>query len=136
MMAPARHLASDSNNYQLLYLKKVVSLMYYENPEGVSIHGGFPNPAADASLQGIDLNKLLIENSISTYLMRIDGDEWQSIGIFSGDIAIIDRAVTAYKNDLVVWVLHDEFVISPRHRVPKNSVVWGVVTSVIHQYRS
>lgn len=109
--------------------------MYYENPEGVSVHGGFPNSAADASLQGIDLNTLLIQNSISTYLMRIDGDEWQAIGILTGDIAIIDRALTASRNDLVVWILHDEFAISPRHLLPQGAKAWGVVTSVIHQYR-
>lgn len=109
--------------------------MYYENPKGVSVHGGFPNPAADASLQGIDLNKVLISNSISTYLMRIEGNNWQSIGIFAGDLVIIDRALDARRADLVIWILHDDFAISPRHALPQDAMVWGVVTSVIHQYR-
>ncbi len=109
--------------------------MYYESPEGVSVHGGFPNPATDASLQGIDLNTLLIKNSISTYLMRIEGNDWQAIGIFAGDIAIIDRALAANRNDLIVWILHDRFAISPRHALPRDAKAWGVVTSIIHQYR-
>ena len=104
--------------------------------EGVSVHGGFPNPAADASLQGVDLNKVLIRNSVSTYLMRIAGNEWRSIGIFSGDLIVIDRALAARRNDLIVWVLHDDFAISPRHVLPEDAKVWGVVTSAIHRYRN
>ncbi|HTE21621.1 MAG TPA: S24 family peptidase [Candidatus Limnocylindria bacterium] len=109
--------------------------MYYENPQGVSVHGGFPNPATDASLQGIDLNKLLVQNSVSTYLMRIAGNEWQALGIFAGDIIIVDRALGAHKTDLVIWVQGSDLAISTRHTVPKDAQVWGVVTSVIHQYR-
>jgi DNA polymerase V len=109
--------------------------MYYENPEGVSVHGGFPNPAIDASLQGIDLNKFLIQNSAATYLMRVAGNEWQRVGIFDSDVIIIDRAITPRQNDLVVWWYDGSFAISPRHALPEGAEVWGVVTSAIHQYR-
>ena len=109
--------------------------MYYENPDGVSVHGGFPNPATDASLHGIDLNKLLVQNSAASYLMRIAGNEWWRVGIFDGDIVIIDRAVPIKKNDLIIWWHNGSFVISPYHRLPEGSEIWGVVTSVIHQYR-
>lgn len=109
--------------------------MYYENPDGVSVHGGFPNPAADASLQGIDLNRLLIKNSTATYFMRVAGNNWRDVGIFHGDVAIVDRALTAARNDLIIWWHNDSFAISPRHTLPKGGQIWGVVTSVIHQYR-
>ena len=109
--------------------------MYYENPQGVSVHGGFPNPATDASLQGIDLNKFLIQNSAATYLMRISGNDWRNIGIFHGDVVIIDRAVAARKNDPVIWWHGGSFAVSPRHVLPEGAEVWGVVTTVIHQYR-
>lgn len=111
-------------------------MAYYENPQGVSVHGGFPNPATDASLQGIDLNRLLVHNSVSTYMMRVAGDDWQTVGIFAGDLIIIDRALGAGPTDLVIWLLNDDFSISPSHTLPEGSQVWGVVTSVIHQYRS
>lgn len=110
--------------------------MYYENPQGVSIHNGFPNAAADVSLQSLDLNKLLISNKIGTYLMRISGNNWQAIGIFDDDIAIIDRTLNPSANDLVIWVHDDQFAISPRHKLPQDGQAWGVVTSVIHQYRN
>ncbi len=109
--------------------------MYYENPGGVSVHDGFPNPATDSSLQTLDLNQLLIQNSASTYFMRIAGNDWARQGIFADDIAIVDRAMGPKPNDPVVWVWGSELCISPRHKLPRGAEVWGVVTAVIHQYR-
>jgi hypothetical protein len=106
----------------------------YQNPDGVSVHSGFPNPATDASLQGIDLNKLLIKNSAATFLMRIAGNAWRAMGIFHDDIAIVDRAVVPRKNDLVIWWQDGEFTISHRHQVLPDHPIWGTVTSIIHQY--
>ncbi len=110
--------------------------VYYSNPDGVSVHDGFPNPATDTALQSIDLNALLVKHSASTYFMRIAGNEWAQQGIFAGDLALTDRALRARPNDPVVWIKDDQFSISPRHTLPKNVVVWGVVTAVIHQYRN
>lgn len=109
--------------------------MYYENPAGVSVHAGFPNAATDASLQPIDLNTFLIHNSISTFMMRIVGNDWRAQGIFANDVVIIDRALKPHQNDLIVWWKDDAFAISPRHTLPIDSTVWGVVTATIHQYR-
>lgn len=110
--------------------------MYYENPGGVSVHRGFPNPAIDASIQGLDLNKMLIENGGSTYAMRLAGNEWQATGMFAGDILLIDRAIAPQTNDLVIWWHDDTFAISPKHQLPEGAEAWGVVTTAIHQYRS
>jgi SOS-response transcriptional repressor LexA len=106
-------------------------------PAGISIHTGFPNPAADTSLRSLDLNQLLIQHSASTYFFRIRGNEWETTGIFDGDIAIIDRAVDIRKNDTVIWWNNDstEFSISVKHAVPPDATVWGVITATIHQLR-
>ena len=103
--------------------------------QGVSIHTGFPNPGVDTALHGLDLNQLLIYNPVSTYCMAISGDDWQDIGIFSGDVALVDRALVVQPTDLVVWHAEGEFALSIAGRVPKQATVWGVVTAVIHQYR-
>ncbi len=68
--------------------------------------------------------------------MRIHGDEWQEQGIFDGDIAIVDRALEPKKHDLVVWVKDETLAISQKAVVPDDAALWGVVTAVIHQYRS
>ena len=103
--------------------------------QGVSVHTGFPNPAIDTSLHGLDLNQLLVHNSVSTYLMHVSGDDWQDIGIFAGDVALVDRALSPQAADLLVWHNGGEFALSIKSRVPRNAVSWGVVTAVIHQYR-
>lgn len=109
--------------------------MYFQQPKGVSVHDGFPNPAADSSLQNIDLNSLLVRNSASTFFMRIAGNNWVRMGIFDQDTAIIDRSLQPKPNDPVVWIKDDEFAISPYHKLSEGAEAWGVVTSVIHRYR-
>lgn len=109
--------------------------MYYENPQGVSVHDGFPNAATDSSLQSLDLNQLLIRHSLSTFFMRLAGSEWQDMGIFAGDILIIDRALKPQANDLVIWWQGESFTLTPCHAAPPQTPIWGVVTAAIHQFR-
>lgn len=105
--------------------------------DGVSVHTGFPNPAADARLQSLDLNQLLINHTASTYFFRVRGSEWESTGVFDNDIAIVDRALDATPNDTVLWWSENSetFCISALHKVPKQATVWGVITATIHQLR-
>jgi len=106
-------------------------------PTGISIHTGFPNPAADTSLHGLDLNHLLIQHSASTYFFRVRGNAWEAIGIFDGDIALIDRALDPRRSDTVIWWNKDseQFNISALSAMPKDATLWGVITSIIHQLR-
>lgn len=110
--------------------------MYEQETDGVSVHDGFPNPATDTSLQTLDLNKLLVRHGASTYFMKIMGNTWGEVGIFDNDIALIDRALKPKTNDMVIWADGDELVISAKHKVPMDTPVWGVVTTVIHRYRN
>ena len=107
-----------------------------DNLQGVSVHTGFPNAGTDSSLQALNLNKLLVAHGASTYYMQVAGNSWRSMAIFSGDIVIVDRALKARPNDLVVWWLDDSFELSPQHKVPIDAVVFGVITSTIHQFRN
>lgn len=108
-----------------------------EEPTGVSKHTGFPNPALDKSLHGLDLTHHLIRNPTSTYLFRVRGTDWEAIGVFDGDIAIIDRAPGPQKNDVVLWWddQKGEFALSAHHAMPPDATCWGVVTATIHEFR-
>jgi len=117
-----------------------------EPTNGISVHAGFPNPAldseqgrtaADKTLGNLDLNRLLIQNSAGTFLFRLRGNEWEPLGIFDNDIAIVNRALDPRKNDLVIWWDEDvdDFAISKRKDVKSGANIWGVVTAVIHQFR-
>ncbi|MDB5169854.1 MAG: peptidase and domain protein [Candidatus Saccharibacteria bacterium] len=107
-----------------------------QEPTGVSIHSGFPNPAADSQGRpgglALDLNQLLVQHPSSTYLFRISGHHWAEQGIFDGDIAMIDRALSASPHDIVLIWLDDNFELHRRNRLTENQHIWGVVSAIIH----
>jgi SOS-response transcriptional repressor LexA len=106
--------------------------------DGVSIHAGFPNPAADRRRHGaplaLDLHQLLIKHPSSSYLFRVAGHHWAGQGIFDGDIAVIDRALPFRESDLVIVWENDSFFISRYRDLQPLDEPWGVITSIIHQY--
>jgi DNA polymerase V len=105
--------------------------------DGVSVHAGFPNPAIDRREQDgsliLDINKLLIQHPSSTYLFRISGHHWTDQGIFDGDVAVVDRAITPQNTDMVIdW--HDGFSVERHSQRTDSQPAWGVITAIIHQY--
>ncbi|HSW99679.1 MAG TPA: S24 family peptidase [Patescibacteria group bacterium] len=108
-----------------------------DTPTGVSVHTGFPNPALDKNTHGLDLNKLLIHHATSTYLFRVRGATWENSGVFDGDVAIIDRALDARNNDVVLWwdEARNEFAITIYSAMMPGATLWGVITSTIHELR-
>lgn len=71
----------------------------------------------------------------------IDGDSMQGIGIFSGDLAVIDRSVEPIHGHVVVALLNKDIILkSENSKYPDRHVmegddlsIWGVVT---HSVRS
>jgi SOS-response transcriptional repressor LexA len=108
-----------------------------QTPDGVSIHTGFPNPAIDKSLHGLDLNQLLVHHAASTYMFRVRGNAWEDSGVFDGDIAIVDRALDPRGSDVVLFWdgVRGEFVIATYSEMPAEATLWGVVTATIHEFR-
>ena len=108
-----------------------------KQPDGVSVHTGFPNPATDQRLHTLDFNQLLIQHTASTYMFRVHGSEWEGAGVFDGDIAVVDRALDPRKADVVLWwdEPKGEFAISKYHDMPTEAACWGVITATIHQFR-
>ena len=105
------------------------------NLQGVSVHGGFPNPASESPLENPDFNRLLIRHPAATYCMRIKGHNWEDRGIFDGDIAVIDRAIDMRPKDLVVWWQDEGFIIGRLKQAPARTDIWGAVKAVIHIYK-
>lgn len=98
----------------------------------VQVHAGFPNPAAERAGAPLSLDKLLIRSPLSTYFFRIRGHSWHRYGVFDGDLALIDRALTPRETDLVVWWQESgEFSLSRFARADHQNV-WGVVTAIVH----
>jgi DNA polymerase V len=106
--------------------------------DGVSVHTGFPNPALEHrgdKQMSLDLNKLLVQRPSSTYMFKVAGHSWTDQGIYDGDIAVIDRAPMARPSDLIVAWRNDSPVVLRQHQLNPDDKPWGVVMSIIHQYR-
>ncbi|HVW23594.1 MAG TPA: S24 family peptidase [Candidatus Saccharimonadales bacterium] len=104
--------------------------------DGVSIHSGFPNPAAERHNQAsltLDLNHLLVRRPASTYLFRISGHHWSNENIYDGDVVVVDRSLARRPNDLVVSWQNNNFNLCRQRQLPDDEPVWGVLTAVIHQ---
>jgi len=122
-------------------------------PLFATVPAGFPSPADDYVEKSIDLNEQLVRNPTSTFFVRARGDSMRDAGITSGDILVVDKAVTAGDKQIVVAMLDGEFTVKrlrrrnnrvflesgnqdfpPREIIPDQElVIWGVVTFVIHQ---
>jgi len=117
------------------------------------IPAGFPSPAQDYIEGKLDLNEYLIVHPASTFFVRVDGYSMQGAGIMPDDILIVDRALEATNNHIVIAIVDGELTVKrlkikekKYYLVPENDefepiliqegmdfIIWGVVTYVIHK---
>lgn len=118
----------------------------------VPVAAGFPSPAEDYIEGSLDLNRHLIKHPAATFFVKVTGDSMINAGIHQGDILIVDRALEAHHNKVVIAVLNGELTVKRLKKdgvniflVPENInyspikidensdfEIWGVVTNVIH----
>lgn len=119
------------------------------------IRAGFPNPAEDPVERMIDLNGLIVRHPAATFALRVEGDSMEGVGIFAGDIVVVDKSLEPKNGDVVVAALDGEFTLKTFQRVagklrlmaanssyqpidPAQSsdfAIWGVVTHCVHNFR-
>jgi DNA polymerase V len=80
------------------------------SPQAPRAHG-FPSPARDYLDGGIDLNRELVRDRTSTFLMRVAGDAMAASGIRDGDELVVDRAATPRDGSVVVAVVDGELIV-------------------------
>lgn len=122
-----------------------------QGPVGAVEAMGFPSPARDYYTGGIDLNRLLIHDRTSTFLMRVSGQAMAASGIAHGDEVIVDRALAPKDGSVVIAIVDGELVIrrlvghrgamvlcsdeqTPEQALPitEETSIWGVVTRCLH----
>jgi DNA polymerase V len=84
-----------------------------------SVAIGFGSPSGDTGVTRLDLNDILIRHPQATFLMRIAGDAMRDIGIDTGDLVLVDRAIAPSHGHVVIAVVEDEFVC--RHLCKKGN---------------
>ena len=123
---------------------------------GISfISAGFPSPAEDFTELSISLDKHLIQNPAATFMAYANGNSMIRVGIYHGDILIVDRSLSVKDGDIIIALVYGEFTVKQvsiidelLFLVPRNlqysSVkitpemefeVWGVVTYSVRKHR-
>lgn len=118
------------------------------------VQAGFPSPADDFIERSLDLNEHLISHPSATFFVRVSGDSMIGAGIHHNDILIVDRSLKPKNDSIIIAVLNGELTVK-RLKIKENSYslapenpeyqvihvnedmefqVWGVVTSVVHQF--
>lgn len=72
---------------------------------------GFASPAQDWFEDRIDLNRHLIKDITSTYIVRVSGNAMEGAGISDGDELIVDRALQPKDGSVVIAVVDGELII-------------------------
>jgi DNA polymerase V len=118
------------------------------------VQAGFPSPADDHLEGFLDLNQHLIQNKDATFFVRVQGNSMIDAGIKPNDILIVDKSLAPNNNSIVIAVLDGEFTVKRLLKTGSKIVlkaenpdfedieiiegneliIWGTVTSVIHQY--
>jgi DNA polymerase V len=63
---------------------------------------GFESPAAEYKELGLSLDQLLIDHPNATFIGQASGQSMQGVGIFDGDLLIVDRSLAVKNGDVIV----------------------------------
>ena len=135
----AGKIATDHKCYLIMYRSKVAA--------------GFPSPADDYIDKQIDLTELLIRTPAASYIATANGDSMLGVGIFDGDLLIVDRSIKACSGHIIIAAIDGLLTVKrlilkangkiflqaanpkyPAIEIKENMElhIWGVVTNVIH----
>ncbi len=76
-----------------------------------TVPAGFPSPAQDHIEREISLDELLGLRLPQTFLVRVGGESMNGVGIFDGDLVVVDRALEAKPGFIVIAALNNEPLI-------------------------
>jgi DNA polymerase V len=118
------------------------------------VGAGFPSPATDYIEDDLDLNTHLISNAPATFIIRVQGKSMRDVGIYDGDLLIVDKSISPKSFSTVIANVNEELVVKTFIKEKETSyltsgskstidkinlgenqevIIWGVVTYVIHK---
>lgn len=144
-------------NSGLLKKDKKGRVSFRESPLSIGVLGyveaGFPSPAEEELLDKISLERFLIKNPNSTFMLKISGDSMIEAGILPGDFVLVDRSLKPKNGDIVIarvdgdWTVKylrkkdNRLILVPANKnyktiVPEEELyIAGVVIGVVRKYR-
>lgn len=118
-----------------------------------NIEAGFPSPAEEELLDTISIDRLLVKNPNSSFLLKVSGDSMIEAGIMPGDFVIVDRSIEPKEGDIVIacvdnnWTMkylskeNGSYILIAANKnykpiKPKSELtIAGVVVGVARKYR-
>ncbi|MES2662648.1 MAG: translesion error-prone DNA polymerase V autoproteolytic subunit [Pseudomonadota bacterium] len=88
-----------------------------------SVIAGFPSPAEGYIECTLDLNELCVQHPAATFFVRVNGNSMIDVAIHSGDILVVDTAVTAQHGDVVIANLNIELTVKKLLKKPRIQLV-------------
>lgn len=70
---------------------------------------GFPSPALEYAEPPLSIDDLVSLREPSRWLLRADGNSLSGIGIYDGDVLVVDKALEPLDGDIVVVVIGADF---------------------------
>ena len=75
------------------------------------VGAGFPSPATDYIEDDIDLNSHLITNAPATFIIRVQGRSMVNVGIYDGDLLVVDKSIDPRNFSTVIANVNEELVV-------------------------
>jgi len=118
-----------------------------------AVPAGFPSPADDYIAGHLSLDAHLVQHREATFFLHVTGDSMRGLKIFDGDLLVVDRALQATHESVVIAVIDSEFMVKQLLLTPQGPVlhsanpsygdivvgaeqelmIWGVVRWAIHR---
>ena len=57
----------------------------------------------------LNLNSVLIKVPDATFLFRVKGDSMTGVGIYPGDMLVVDKSIDPKHNDIVIAIYNNDF---------------------------
>ena len=120
--------------------------------ENTTIPAGFPSPSERAHEHRLHIDDLIVRHPEATFFIKMESDAMERLGLFRGDILVVDKSQEPRHGSIVLAMIEDEFVVrrlvrkldawylessGSEYEVRKLQrdiavVVWGVVTYSVH----
>lgn len=118
-----------------------------------AVSAGFPSPADDYVEHRLSLDDHLVQHKESTFFMRVAGESMRGLGIFDGDLLVVDRSMPAIEGSVVIAAIDGELTVKqlvytatgrilraahPSYpdiviRPEQDLTIWGVVQWNVHK---
>lgn len=125
--------------------------LFFQVPLLGNVKAGFPT-GAEEDLNFMSLDEYLVDKPGSSFMLKVAGDSLEGIGIYKGDIVILEKAKQANRGEIVLALIDGEWTLKIIEKVNGLTVlrsanpkypdfyphlsleIFGIVKSVIRKY--